>query len=160
MFEIGLIRPGADEDEILSDVCHKITDRSGSFNDNRDFMKSVIDLYRWHTGKMPIIIFRTYRCFDNEAPAHLTAAAQTLVADFGLNVLIDSSENDLDNLNRIRNVVIELEPMSDEMMRNLPEFSGLFEILKRQGNEEVVLAVCGGSPPLLDKLNQEIKLYE
>ena len=53
--------------------------------------------------------------------------------------------------------MIELEPMSSDMMRQLPEFKDLFKLLKSQGNEEVVLAVCGGVPLILKQLNNKIE---
>jgi hypothetical protein len=48
--------------------------------------------------------------------------------------------------------------MSWDMMRQLPEFKNLLECLKTQGNEEVVLAICGGVPLLLKELNKIIKI--
>jgi hypothetical protein len=147
------------KNEIMNRVCHEITNRQGSFTENKKFMKEVVDLYRSRTGKVPVIIIQADQRQLNEKPAQLSAAARNLVDDFGLNVFIDCSENAFPDKPRTgREIMIELEPMSWDMMRQLPEFKNLLEFLKTQGNEEVVLAVCGGVPLLLKDLNDIIKI--
>ena len=121
-------------------------------------MKEIIDLYRLRTGKVPVIIIQADQRPLSKEHAQLSAAARVLVDDFGLNVFIHCSENSFpDDLRNGREFMIELEPMSLEMMRQLPEFKDLFELLKTQSNEEVVLAICGGVPLLLKQLNDIIK---
>ena len=39
------------------------------------------------------------------------------------------------------------------MLYKISSFEGLFKILKELGNEALVLALCDGTPLLLDKLN-------
>jgi hypothetical protein len=147
------------KNEILDMVCHKITNRSGSFTENEEFMKEVVDKYCSRTGKIPVIIIQADQRPPNEKPAHLTAAARVLADKFGLNVFIDCSENAFPDKSRTgREIMIELEPMSSDMMRQLPEFKDLLEFLKTQDNEEVVLAICGGVPLLLKDLNDIIKI--
>jgi hypothetical protein len=141
----------------MDKVCFKITNRPGSFDANSEFIKEVVEKYRSLTNKVPIIIIQATQRPLNEKPAELTAAARILVDDFGLNVLIDCSENAFpDNPRTGREFMIDLEPMSWDMMRQLPEFQDLLKFLKTQGNEEVVLAICGGVPLLLKELNKII----
>jgi hypothetical protein len=49
-----------------------------------------------------------------------------------------------------------MKPMSDDMMRQLPQFKKLLDYLVETGNEKVVLAVCNGAPQLLEKLNRMV----
>lgn len=151
------MQPGLKIDEILDMVCHEITNCKGSYYVNEEFMKKVIELYHSRTGNDPVIIIKADERLENEEPAQLSAAARVLVDEFGLNVLIDCGENAFpDKLRTHREIMIELEPMSSDMMRQLPEFKDLFKTLKSQGNEEVVLAICGGVP-LLKQLNKIIE---
>ena len=157
IINIGSVRPGLIKDDIMDKVCHKITNRQGTFSQNSEFMKEVVDLYRSRTGKVPVIIIQADQRPLNEKPAQLTAAARNLVDDFGLNVFIDCSENAFpDNPRTGREFMIELEPMSWDMMRQLPEFKDLLKFLETQGDEEVVLAIFGGVPLLLSDLNDVI----
>ena len=148
---------GRTQDEIMNMVCSKITNRKGSFIENKEFMKEVVDKYRLRTGKVPVIIIEASQRPLNKKPANLTTAARKLSEDFPLNVFIACQENAYPNNLRIgREFMIQLEPMSWDMMRQLPEFKDLLKFLKTQGNEEVVLAVCGGAPHLLNNLNNMI----
>ena len=145
-------------DKILDKVGHKITNRKGSYIENKKFMKEIIDLYRYRTGKDPVIIIKAGELLENQEPAQLSTAARVLVDEFGLNVLIDCGENAFpEELRTHRELMIELEPMNSDMMRQLPEFKDLFKLLKSQGNEEVVLAICGGVPLILKQLNNKIE---
>ena len=87
MITVEFVQIGSSKDEILDRVCHKITNRKGSYMWNREFMKEVIGLYRSNTGKVPVVIIQA-----NECSPELSAAACNLVDDFGLNVLIDCCE--------------------------------------------------------------------
>lgn len=119
-------------------------------------MKNVIDLYRSRTSKVPVIILEASQRKINEKPSQITAASRALVDKFGLNVFIDCSENALDNERTGREYMIELEPMTWEQMRQLPSFKDLYEMLKAQGNVEVVLEVCGGVPLILNDLKNAV----
>jgi len=146
------------KDEILDRVCHEITNRKGSYIENEKFMKEVIDLYRYRTGKVPVIIIKADERLENQEPAEISESARFLADEFRLNVFIDCGENAFpDKLKTNREILIELEPMNSDMMRQLPQFKELFKLLKSQGNEEIVLAACGGVPILLSQLNDKIE---
>ena len=153
------MQPGTDQDQIVDMVCVKILKREGSSFLNEDFMKSVIELYRMRTGQVPIIVIEASQRSLNKSPAYLTSAARKLVDNFGLNVLIDCSENELPNeMKTGREVMIRLEPITDDMMRQLPEFKELDDLLNKKDNLDVLLAICGGVPLLLTKPKHYIKL--
>ena len=152
------MQPGLIKDEILDRVCHKITGRKRTYIENEEFMKEVIELYRSRTGKVPVIIIQADERLEKQDPADLSEAASVLVDKFGLNVFIDCAENAFpDKLKTNREFMIELETMNSDMMRQLPQFKDLFKLLKSQGNEEIVLAICGGVPILLKRLNDKIE---
>ena len=146
------------KDEILDRVCHEITNRKGSYIENEEFMKEVIDLYRYRTGKVPVIIIQADHRLENQEPAEISESARFLADEFRLNVFIDCGENAFpDKLKTNREILIELEPMNSDMMRQIPQFKELFKLLKTQGNEEIVLAVFGVVPILLSQLNDKIE---
>ena len=157
VIEFGPIFPKTSLDDILDGVCREITGRPGPYFKNKQFMKKVVDKYIEINKRSPIIILKASEREINEPSPHdLSLAARILSTEFSLNVLIDCQENALLVRENAYETVLEMEPMSNEMMRKLPKFQSLFEMLKSQGNEEVVLAVCGGVPVLLEHLRSEI----
>ena len=152
------MKPGTRRDEIIENVLAKITGRDSYTKDLKEFAKKVIDAYSSSTGKVPVIIIRSSEGFRIYDLVNLTEASRVLVDDFGLNVFIDSCENAFPDEPRTgHEFMIELERMSWDMMRQLPDFKDLFEMLKTQGNEEVVLAICAGELLLLNELNQRMR---
>lgn len=157
VLEVGPIFPRNSLDDILDGVCREITGRPGPFFKNKKFMKKVVDKYIEINKRSPIIILKASEREINEpSRCRLSQAGRFLSTEFSLNVLIDCQENAILYREDHYETVLEMEPMSNEMMRKLPEFQSLFELLKSQGNEEVVLAVCGGVPVLLEHLRSDI----
>lgn len=60
---------------------------------------------------------------------------------------MDSSDNafPFDRLTD-RCKVFEMQPMGDEILTNIPEFSSLIEFLEEKELLEIALSTCGGSP--------------
>ena len=106
------ISPGSTQDVILDHVCKKITGLKGSFYDNEDSMKRVIKWYSRFFGRVPVIIISATQRNINQEPAQLTGAARILVENFGLNVLIDCSENAFPDILTGRERTLSVEHMT------------------------------------------------
>lgn len=115
--------------------------------------------FKWLFRRSPVAIINVdLSKFDQKNKLkELTSAARMLVEDYGFNVLIEIP-NSLNTvcLNGPEDVLY-MGPISRQSMRKLPEYATLSEMLKEQGNEEIVLAVCGGIPNVLQELNSSIQ---
>lgn len=156
VIKIPPISPGKSKDEILDIVCSDITGLRGTCLEHRQSMKRIIFFFKLFNRRAPVVIIPAGQCERNKTPAELTNAARELVDTYGLIVLIDLSENAFPHVLSGREVFYDMEPMSDEMMRKLPGFEDTFESLKKQGNEEIVLRVCGGRPIILEELKDRL----
>lgn len=159
VIKISSVKPGTSSDEILDDVCCKITGlRNGSWKKNEDSMKKVISWIQTFTGRSPVIIIPAGQRFEGNIAAGLTEAARILTTDYELNVVIDSAENALPTTLSGREFMIEMKPMTNEMMRKLPGFEDVFETLKKQGNEDIVMRLCAGRPIVLKQFKSKLEL--
>ena len=84
----------------------------------------------------------------------------------GKTVAIETADKNLKGINSSfpdksktrREFTIKLEPMTlDMMLCQLREFKDLFILLENQGNEEVVLDICGDVSLLLKQFNDKIE---
>ena len=148
------VSPGLSQEEILDKVCRHITGLKGTFSDNENSMRRVISWYKRFFGREQIVIIPATQRYLDQKPAQLTGAARILVDTFGLNVLIDCSENALTDYFTRRENILAMEPMSNDMLFKIKYFEGVFETLKQQGNEEIMLEICDGTPLLLIQLKK------
>jgi hypothetical protein len=148
--------PGTTEEEIVRRACQKI---NGLPTNDTKRAKSIIEAYKSISGgQAPILIIPATRRLVHEHPAKLSDAGQTLSEDYKLNVLIDAEENAMPVKAELtlREDIREMEPMTDDMIRQLPQFKELFEYLNEKKNDQVVLAVCNGCPALVGVLNAKL----
>jgi NAD(P)-dependent dehydrogenase (short-subunit alcohol dehydrogenase family) len=134
---IPSVSPGTTEKDIVEQVCEEI---NGSFvNNHKESAKSIIEAYTTISGgQAPILIIQASMRDDEEQPAALTASGRTLTEDFKLNVLIDAAENAMPNKLTLREHIREMTPMTDEMIRQLPQFTQLFEYLNAKKNDQFI----------------------
>ena len=73
--------------------------------------------------------------------AGLTGAVRTLVDDYKLRVVVDGSPNSLDEtlLRTKREDVIDIKPMTNEMVWKIGQLQDLFKYAKEAGLEDTVL---------------------
>jgi hypothetical protein len=149
------VLPGTNANVIIKEVLSGI---NGTLSNSAERALKVIESYKKITdGKVPIIIIPAYERLSNQNPAELTAAGRVLTDRYGLNVLIDASENAMPHVLSGREEVLKMKPMEDSMMLKLPQFKELFDYLTKTGNDKVILAVCSGKPLLINSLNLLIK---
>jgi hypothetical protein len=159
------VSAGTSSSEILNKVCYQINGLNGDWKDNQHITKRVLQKYLAKYGRMPIVLISAEMRDINMKPAQLTQASRHLVEMFNLHVIIDCSENALPAREITpRQEVIEVQPLNDEVMKKLPQFEKIKEMMLEKENDKgkweeiakVVLAVCGGVPLILNEL--EIKL--
>jgi hypothetical protein len=109
----------------------------------------VIFWYRLFTlGRSPIVVIKATERQIGQGYACLTGAVRTLVDDFKLRVIVNGLPNSLDDslLRTKREDVIEIKPMTKEMVWKIGQLQHLFENVKKTGLEDIVFAVLGGVP--------------
>lgn len=155
---IGPVQPETDQDQLLNYVCKEITGLDGTYENNRKAMEILTQMYEEKTKRPLIVLIQASECPANEKAAALTAAARILADSFGLRVIIDCAENSCPSTLTDREVIFDFEPMSYEMMRKLPDYEKMAVEIEKQGNADLVFAVCAGRPLLLDELAQAMKI--
>jgi DNA-binding Lrp family transcriptional regulator len=143
------VQPGTSSDEILDRVATEITGLSGTFAANKRFLKSVVDCYNATYQQPLVVIIRARQRGPGERHAQVSQASRSL-ADIGINALNDCSDNAYPELLSGRENILNMEPMSSDMLRKLPGTTELFETLDATGDAQLVLAVCGGVPLVLE----------
>jgi hypothetical protein len=145
------VEPGTAKDAILKRVWIEINDTLKASSSKT--AHKVIEAYKLVSkgSSLCVIVRADHRSFKEE-PAALIAAARTLTEDYQLNVLIDACEGAVPDTLSHGEVRLEMEPMSDAVMKKLPQFTELFKYLNDTNNEQVVLSVCNGCPALLEEL--------
>lgn len=160
VIKIGPVRPGTTQDEILDEVSYRITGLNVGWKQNADDVAKVSEKFKEDNKKCPLIVLiQASERPVNDKAAELTAAARILADLFGLAVIIDCCENACPPTLTGREILVNFEPMSFEQMQKLTNDHKISKELEREGNTEIVLAVCGGRPLLLDDLLIEIRLH-
>ena len=119
--------------------------------------KRVIWWFRLFTlGQSPIIVMNATERKVGEPFADIAGAARTLVDDHNLNVVVVGTPNSLDEsiFKTTRQIILEINPMSKEMIWQIPQLQNLFDCVKKAGLENTTFAVLGGIPSRYDQLDQ------
>jgi hypothetical protein len=115
----------------------------------------VIFWYRLFTlGRSPIVVINATERKVGQDYAGLTGAVRTLVDKYKLRVVVDGSPNSLDEtlLRTKREDVIDIKPMTKEMVWQIGQLQDLFKYTKEAGLDDSVFAVLGGVPADYEKL--------
>jgi hypothetical protein len=96
---------------------------------------------------------------ESEEYADVTAACRELADEYGLRVVVEGDHNSIppNLLTTKRERLMEVEPMSRDVLENISSFSGLIKFLKENGLADGVWDVLGGSPA---DYNQLDSVYE
>lgn len=117
----------------------------------------MIRLHAFYSGtdssRLGVVINATERSIGQEYAA-LTSAVRTLVDKYQLRVVVDGSPNSLDEslLRTTRERVIDIKPMTTEMIRQIDQLQDLFRFSKQAGLDDVLFSVLGGIPFKYEKL--------
>ena len=109
----------------------------------------VLFWYRLFTlGRSPIVVINAVERKAGDEYASLAGAVRTLVEVYKLHVIVDGSPNSLDEtlLRTKRQRVLEVNPMTKELIWQLDQLQELFKYVKESRLEDTVFAVLGGNP--------------
>jgi hypothetical protein len=147
--------PSDNERTIIKNTLQRLTRIPFDFVPPSDSAKRVIFWYRLFTfGRSPIVVINAAERKVGQEYAGLTGAVRTLVDDYDLRVVVDGSPNSLDETLFLteREYVIDIKPMTKEMIWKIGQFQDLFKYTKEAGLDDIVFAVLGGVPAKYDKL--------
>ena len=150
------VAPGTKTDDIVKSALQALT-KSNLFPPFAS-AKRVVFWHRLFTfGRSPIIVMNALERKIGHEYADMAGAVRTLVDNYKLRVIVDSSPNSLDEtvLRTKRETVLNVKPMTRAMIWKLGQFHDLFKYIKEAGLDDVVFAVLGGNPADYGKLWRE-----
>ena len=142
-------QPGQNQDTVIKNALLQLTNPPFRFMDPFKSAPKVLFWYRFFTlGRSPIIVINATERKVGEEYASLTGAVRTLVDRYKLRVVVDGSPNSLDEslLRTTRQRVIDIKPMTREMIWQIEELEDLFKFVKEAELESTLFAVLGGIP--------------
>jgi energy-coupling factor transporter ATP-binding protein EcfA2 len=152
------IEPDPSMDKIVASVYSEII---GTPENNKELAKYIIKAFKTLSGgPVPCVIIQVDA---KEEPDHLIDTARFLTEELNLNVVIDASYADTVkdwydiHYSLTRCYIVVIQPMTDEMMRVLPQFTELFKYLDDMTYDQMVLDLCNGNPGLLGYLNAKFE---
>lgn len=138
---------GASHKEILVDTLKHVAGYYINFLDPCSAAMRVIKCHMTIFGQPPTVVLRVRERDTNENHAKLGSAARAL-AETGLRVVIDSSDNSLQAVatTQKRQKAIHVDDMPRNILEAIPELQKLFKALKDAEQADLVWAVLGGNP--------------
>jgi len=148
-------QPGQSQNAIIKDTLLQLTNPPFKFMDPIKSAPKVLFWYRFFTlGRSPIIVINATERKVGEEYASLTGAVRTLVDKYKLRVVVDGSPNSLDEtlLRSTRETIIDIKPMTQEMIWRIEQLQDLFKYVKEADLDDTVFALLGGIPSTYEKL--------
>ncbi len=110
--------------------------------------KRVLFFYKLLFRSSPIVVISVPERASGEAYAGVTAATRELTDKFGLRVVVDGSPNSIPTDLKFtgRQVVLDIDRMSRDVIEKVPEFEDLILFLKQHHLDDGVWEVFGGTP--------------
>jgi hypothetical protein len=143
------VQPRKTEDDIIRASLQSLVNMPFDFIPPYDSARRVIFWYYiFSFGNTPTIIINATERKIGQESASLTGAVRSLVDKYKLRVIIDGSPNSLDEslLNTKRADILDIKPMTKDMIWSLPQLQEFIEIVKTNNLGEVLWAVLGGIP--------------
>jgi hypothetical protein len=155
--------PSDKEDNIIHNTLDALVDPPLNMWDPITTAPRVIFWYRLFTfGRSPIVIIKTTEPNKGKKCANITGGVRSLVDDYKLRVVVVGTPNCIDEclLPTMRQRVVDIKPMTKEMIWQMSQLQPLFKYVKEAGLDDIVFAVLGGVPACYMKLwfNTEIEL--
>ncbi len=156
----GLVEVDVGPGENMKDLVAMVHRRIGGFRalgKSDGDAKRVAFLFKIFGGR-PTVIFRVRERSAGKAFAEITAATRTLVGE-GYCIIIDASPNSVEPeaMATERQLLLEMEEMSRDVMLREPVFKAMFERLQKVALDDLVWQTLGGVPALIVKLANELK---
>lgn len=143
------------QNEIIGGAGWKVMDQSANVN------RVLFWYHLFFRGQFPIVVMTTSERAPGRQPAELTGAVRRL-SRLGINVVVDASPNSLQPnlLTTTRQHVLNVEELSRDEIRSLPQLHQLFVVLDKERLSDVVLDLLGGIPSLYLNLDSELTVAE
>ena len=146
------VAPGTSQEAIVAKALSKVANSRVGFIDPLPSVTRVL----WWYGRFlprPIVVLRAVERREGQDFADIPGAARELTG-YGLRILIDGSTKSLpsETLTTLRQRVLDLEPMTRDILRSIPQYADLFSTLREKGIEDVAWLVFGGVPADFDEL--------
>ena len=148
------------EDTIIKNSLQELANPPFKFMNPIKSAPRVIFWYRLCTlGRSPIVVINATEREAGQNYAGLTGAVRTLVDKYKLRVVVDGSPNSLNEtlFRTKREDVIEIKPMTKEMVWQIVQLQDLFKYVNEAGLDDTVFAVLGGIPADYEKLWRSVK---
>jgi hypothetical protein len=142
-------QPGQSQDSIIKNTLQALANPPFKFMDPLKTGQRVIFWYRLFTfGYSPIIVINATEREIGHGYAGLTGAVRTLVDKYNLRVVVDGSPNSISDslLRTTREIVLDVEPMTKEMIWQMGQLQDLFKYVKEARLDDIVFSVLGGIP--------------
>ena len=123
--------------------------------------KGVVFWHRLFTlGRSPIVVISAAERKVGQEYACLATAVRVLVENYKLRVIVKGSPNSLHEslLQTKRQRVVDIKPMTKEMIWQMGQLQELFKYTKEAGLEDTMFAVLGGIPADYEKLWSSAKI--
>jgi hypothetical protein len=150
------VQPGDKEKDIIRASLQSLVNMPFDFIPPYDSARRVVFWYQiFSFGNTPTIIINATERKLGQESASLTGAVRTLVDKYKLRVIVDGSPNSLDEslLNTERALILDVKPMTKEMIWSLPQLQEFLSIVNKTDNlADIVWAVLGGIPARYEKV--------
>jgi hypothetical protein len=149
-----VVAPNTLQKDIVNDCFDEIIG-GASFNlfPRKPNALRVLWWYHFLFRSNPTLVLAVSERPPNAEPAQLTGAVR-LLTNMGVNVVVDASPNSLppDLLTTERQYVLDVEGLSHDEIRSLPQLQNLFQVLDKSKLSPLVLDMLGGIPAKFERL--------
>jgi len=151
-----VVQPGESGNDIIRASLQSLVNLPFDFIPPYDSARRVVFWYQLFSfGNTPTIIINATERKIGQDTASLTGAVRVLVDKYKLRVIVDASPNSLDErlLNTERADVVDIKPLTKEMIWSLPQLQEFLSIVNKADNlADIVWAVLGGIPAKYEKV--------
>jgi len=139
---------GQSKEDIVKKVQVEITNIRNNLWDLTSNTKRVLFFYKLIFRSSPIVVISVPERSGGRDYADVTSATRELTDKFGLRVIIDGSPNSIppDLKATGREIVMDIDRMSRDIVEKIPEFEDLISFLKKHHLDDGVWEVFGGNP--------------
>jgi energy-coupling factor transporter ATP-binding protein EcfA2 len=151
------VNPGALAETII-DGAHRAIGGHRSIGSSDGDAKRVLFFFKLFRAR-PTVLFRVRERPLGKQYAEITPATRTL-ADEGFRIVLDASNNSVDPEAKAtgRELRLEMNPMSFDVVMRDPVFKAAFDRLKQAGLDQMVWQTLGGVATDLDRISLNLSL--
>ena len=153
-----IVPPGTKSDSIEQTALMRLSNITKPGQDDMDqSVGQVLGCFGLLSREPPVVLLRVLSRSSGESYAGVSAAARGLCTTYGLRVVIDGGRESIPDrdVDPQQHLVMDIEPMTEDVLCSVAEFRPLIEELKERGLFELVWAVMGGVPANYRDMDEE-----